>query len=395
MNRDEKILIVDDEPLVLEALRRSLRPEFEIEVEESPVKGLDLLAERGPFAVVVSDLRMPNMTGIEFLAQARTISPDTIRIMLSGNADLDSALAAVNENNIFRFLTKPCPVSILSRTLIAALRQYRLVTAERQLLQETLMGSVTVLTEILAVIYPAAFRQSARVRGYVKLMAQTLGLPDSWQFEVAALLSQIGRITLPVVTTEKIYSGEELSAEESRLYTRHPSAARAFLRNIPRLGPAAEMIAGQQKPYRAYEQEAGSSAVNVVALGAQMIHVAIGLDRLIEDGHDLPKALESMRDLPEEYNPELLQAMAEIGELLAPWRPATVLLADLTTSMVADEDIRAVNGLLLVPKGGPITFLSLERVRTFASELGVIEPMSVLILKDGGELLRSFEEVRA
>src|SRR5208283_567097 len=140
MNDKEKILLVDDEPRVVQALQRALRSEFHIEIAGGPEAGLQVLARDGPFAVVVSDLRMPVMDGIQFLSRVKAASPDSIRVMLSGQADLNAAIAAVNEGNIFRFLTKPCPPATLGRVLEAALEQYRLITAERELLQNTLMG---------------------------------------------------------------------------------------------------------------------------------------------------------------------------------------------------------------------------------------------------------------
>ena len=89
------------------------------------------------------------MDGIQFLAQIREMSPDTVRIMLTGHADLENAIQAVNEGNIFRFLTKPCDNNILIQVLSQGLEQFRLVTAEKELLEKTLQGSINVLTELL------------------------------------------------------------------------------------------------------------------------------------------------------------------------------------------------------------------------------------------------------
>src|SRR5580704_4186971 len=105
---NSRILCVDDEPNVLLAFRRQLR-QFDIETAVGPEAGLNALQTAGPFAVVVSDLRMPVMDGVQFLARVKQQSPSSIRIMLTGQADLTSASMAVNEGSIFRFLLKPCP----------------------------------------------------------------------------------------------------------------------------------------------------------------------------------------------------------------------------------------------------------------------------------------------
>jgi len=128
-----RILMVDDEERVLEAMRRNLRTHFDITTAISGAAAIDVLEHKGPFAVLVSDLRMPGTGGVAVLRQARKLAPDTTRVLLTGKADLESAIAIVNEGAIFRFVTKPCPPDLLVRTLEAAVEQNRLVTAERAL----------------------------------------------------------------------------------------------------------------------------------------------------------------------------------------------------------------------------------------------------------------------
>lgn len=130
-----RILLVDDEPHLLEAMRRNLRTEFDITPARSGAEAIDVLENKGPFAVLVSDLRMPGGGGVTVLRQACKLAPDTTRILLTGKADLESAIAIVNEGAIFRFLAKPCPPDVLLKTLEAAVEQNRLVTAERELRQ--------------------------------------------------------------------------------------------------------------------------------------------------------------------------------------------------------------------------------------------------------------------
>ena len=171
-----RILCVDDEPNILLAMERQLRKQFEIHTEVGPVLGLQAIAEKGPFVVVVSDLRMPVMDGIEFLTRVRAVSPNTVRVMLSGQADMDAAVAAVNQGNIFQFLTKPCPVDTLTRALNSAVEQHRLITAERELLEQTLRGSIAVLSEILSLVNPLAFGRAQRIRRYLVHTAAKLDL---------------------------------------------------------------------------------------------------------------------------------------------------------------------------------------------------------------------------
>lgn len=127
----EKILFVDDEPSVLEALQRQFRQQFHVHTALGGAEGLTIVRMQGPFPVVVSDCRMPGMDGIQFLALVRKIAPDTVRMMLTGNHDLETAMKAVNQGEIFRFLTKPCPPDTFQSALEAGIKQYRLTRSQK------------------------------------------------------------------------------------------------------------------------------------------------------------------------------------------------------------------------------------------------------------------------
>ena len=140
-----KILLVDDEVNVLQAYTRVLRSRFALESAESGSQALEVLKANGPFAAIVSDMRMPGMDGVELLSWVRELYPDTVRIMLTGNADQQTATDAVNQGAIFRFLSKPCDSEVLASTLEQAIRQHELITSEKSLLQDTLKGSIRML----------------------------------------------------------------------------------------------------------------------------------------------------------------------------------------------------------------------------------------------------------
>ena len=93
----EKVLYVDDDANILAAYSRMLRKDFEIDTAEGGREGLDLITQAGPFAVVVADMRMPGMDGVEFLGLVKDRCGESVRIMLTGNTDLESAIHAVNE----------------------------------------------------------------------------------------------------------------------------------------------------------------------------------------------------------------------------------------------------------------------------------------------------------
>lgn len=253
-----RVLFVDDEPSLLNGIRRVIRTGFELRFAESGSAALAILKSEPPFAAIVSDMRMPVMSGVEFLETAATIAPDTTRIMLTGNADQQTAVDAVNRGNIFRFLNKPCQAAALVDVLKSACRQYELVTAERVLMEQTLAGMVRLLVEVLNNAYPAVFARSQLLRDLVRAYAQPLG-GRLWILDMAAMLSEVGWLTLPHDLVQRSLHGEPLTEVEREMVANvHVGAAR-MLRGIPRLEELARLIAPEPT-------DSASSDAQVLAL---------------------------------------------------------------------------------------------------------------------------------
>jgi CheY-like chemotaxis protein len=369
-----RILCVDDEPNLLYAIERQFRRRFEIVTAVGPELGLETIAERGPFAVVVSDLRMPRMDGIRFLARVRQISPDTIRIMLTGQADLTDAVEAVNQGNVFQFLSKPCPPEMLARALQSALRQYSLTQAERELLERTLTGSVEVLSEILSLVNPPAFGRALRIRRYVAHIAGALNLPGRWQFELAAMLSQIGCVTAPPEILDKIYACEPLSEGEKTIFFSHCAVGHDLLVRIPRLEQVAAMVAAQRAPAK------GGDESGPVWVGANLLKVAVDFDERIARGCLVDASLAEMRAAGC-YNSSYLDALEQVKVEEAQTEVRAIKLADLRKGMLVSADVRSTKGLLLLAKGQEATEAAIARLMSFHWTVGVAEPISILAPK--------------
>lgn len=246
---NERILCVDDDPRVLQAYQRALHKKFSIEGAVSGEEALELIARNGPYAVIVADMRMPGMNGIQLLVKVGEIAPDSVRMMLTGNADQQTALDAVNEGHIFRFMTKPCAPDCFAKVLEAGIEQYRLITAEHELLSHTLSGSVKVLTDVLGLVNPTAFGRASRVHRLVRQISREMGVQRPWLLEIAAMLSQIGCVAIPEETLLKVFNGQELSIAEQKAFLQHAQTGRDLLISIPRLEEAAEIIAHQNDLY--------------------------------------------------------------------------------------------------------------------------------------------------
>jgi len=136
----DKILLVDDEPKVLAAIKRQLRKEFQFETALSGEEALKIIDEKGPFAVVVSDYHMPGMNGIDFLCRVKSVDPDTVRMMLTGSADMSTAIQAVNEGSIFQFHPKPCPAETLGKAIKSGIDKYRATTNSQSEMKKVKMS---------------------------------------------------------------------------------------------------------------------------------------------------------------------------------------------------------------------------------------------------------------
>ena len=371
-----RVLCVDDEERVLAGLRRTLRRDFDITGVGGGHEGLKALEEDGPFEVVISDMQMPRMNGAEFLAQARKLYPDIVRFLLTGQADLDSAIAAVNEGAIFRFLTKPCPPASLIAALQDGVEQHRLITAERELLERTLRGSVAALSEVLSLTNPAAFGRATRVTQTAAALGETAQVEPRWVIEVAAMLAPIGAIVLPSSTVEKMSSGQQLSTEEEAMAARVPAVADSLLAKIPRLEPVREALAHQTRRYDGKGDPNGPSG-EAIPIAARVLRVAQDYDALLEESMDPERALGVLRSRNGCYDPELVQALSELqaareGALV---RVRELTLAEVRPGMVLSADVVSVDGVLLVSHGHPITPQLLERLKNIAFSTGIQEPL--------------------
>src|SRR5690606_14584883 len=169
-----------------------------------------------------------------FLRAARELRPETVRMMISGHADLDDAINSVNNAGIFRLMLKPCPDEQIAAALTAGLEQYRLIVAEKELLEGTLNGAIQTLTDILGIMDGAVYGKAQLRRRLAREVAIALKEP-TWTFEIAALLAEIGRATLPPALNQKLSQGQALNPAERRLVERVPEFSSRLLQNIPRI----------------------------------------------------------------------------------------------------------------------------------------------------------------
>jgi DNA-binding response OmpR family regulator len=360
-----KILMVDDEPNVLSGYLRTVGRTFSLTCAEGGAAGLVALESKGPFAVVVTDMRMPQMNGIEFITAARVKSKESVFMMLTGNSDQQTAVDAINHGHIFRFLNKPCPQEKLDAALRAALRQYELVTAERVLLRETLAGSIRLLVDALELTHPPLAVLQSMVKRTFSEICPALGLPRDWQMTVAGSLCLIGLVTIPGMKADEAVSEEALAAAAS--------LGSRLIGNLPRLGSVAAMILHQRDAGMLPAEISSAFPKSIEEAGAQALRFCVDLAREQQRVGSRAVALRNL-DASKRYDPRLIAVIsASLDEVQ---RAAVAAVFDLPIEQVSPgmelaADVKRNDGTLLLSSGQMFTELSVAKLRNYARQ-GVV-----------------------
>jgi response regulator RpfG family c-di-GMP phosphodiesterase len=381
-----KVLLVDDESNVLQAYARVLRRRFALDLALGGAEALAKLDQAGPFAVIVSDMRMPEMDGVELLARVKEQFPDTIRIMLTGNADQATAVAAVNRGEIFRFLTKPCDSEVLAQALEAGIRQHQLVTAEKQLLEQTLKGTLEMLVELLSILDPISFGRAQTMAALAEAIGRDLAMAEPWVLGIASILSQIGILTVPDALVAKIHSGGFLNSGEREIANRVPEIGSNLLKRIPRLEQVAEAIFYMNKNFNGTGFPADGLKGAEIPVGGRILRVTTDYLNLLATKGDPKLAVAEMEFRTTWYDLAVLRSLAKVLKAAVPVAAESEIrdltLKELRLGYVLEDDIETLTGLLLVPTGTRLGLTHLEKLRNFARLGGIREPIRVLVQLD-------------
>jgi response regulator RpfG family c-di-GMP phosphodiesterase len=359
---------VDDDPRLLAGLELRLRRSYEVVTATSAAEALGKVNRAEPFAVVISDMRMPGPDGATFLSVMRRIAPQTVRILLTGYASLESATAAVNQGEIFKFLSKPCETEVLLEALHAATEQHRLLAAERRMLAETLVGSVQVMTELLALVSPLVFGRAARIKVIAGELAEQLSSAERWSVEFAAIASHFALTTLPEATIERLYYGEDLSEEDARTVRRLYEASSTMLAPIPRLEDVRQAVQAQWLRYDGKGVPVSSPRGDDIPLAARILRVASDFDALISRGEskDSAKAMLSARQGV--YDSAIVDALAGVHDPTTGSLVRDVPLGQLEPGMRIMNDVSLPNGSMFIPRGLLVTAATRERFANLPSD---------------------------
>lgn len=373
------ILLVDDEVAILDGLRRQLRKKFTVHTATGGAEALERL-ETEPVAVVVSDMRMPQMDGATFLSEVRLRHPNVVRILLTGQADTQAAITAVNQGQIYRFLTKPCPPEVLLEEIGSAVELNRLVQAEKELLRSTLRRTVEALTATLSLAQPLAFARAARVTQVVTELAEQLEIEEPWQVEVTAMLAHLGSVTLPTTVLDKLNSGRPLDEEEREMERRVPKISHDLVAAIPRLEAVAEAIGWQRARYDGRGAADGVPAGEDLPLAARVLRVAADFEAGRAQRPAVTDTINAMRADAGAYDPRVLDALVgahAVQDVEAP--PIELAIEDLEEGMLIFDDVMTPDGLLLIGRGSVVTDSLILRLENFGRQGRISGPVRVTV----------------
>jgi response regulator RpfG family c-di-GMP phosphodiesterase len=408
------LLCVDDEPNILSSLRRLFRPAgYRILIAGSGSEGLAQMAEE-KVDLVISDMRMPEMDGAQFLAQVRELYPDTVRILLTGYADIESTVAAINQGEIYRYISKPWDEHNVLLTVREALERKELEREKQRLerltqaqneelkalnasleekvrarteeirqanqflelantrLKQGFMTSIRVFSNLIELRHGAMAGHSRRVADLARQTAKQLGLPSKEVQDVflAGLLHDIGKIGLPDTLLAK--PPAQMHAEEALLWKKHPAKGEQALMALEDLRGAASLILAHHERFDGMGYPAGLEGEEI-PFGARILYAANEYDGLIQGtltGHkvadaDAQQYLRSNKG--KRYDPVVVDALFEA--LLArsePKRPEIGMSTeDLQPGMVLARDLVSQDGALLLATDYVLDAALIGQIRSY------------------------------
>lgn len=403
------LLFIDDEANILSALKRLFRPlGYNILTAESGAQALAIL-EKEPVDIVISDMRMPQMTGAEVLEQIRGKWPDVVRILLTGFSDISSTIAAINRGEIYRYISKPWDDNEIVLVVRDALERKHLL-AEKQRLEELTMRQNLALTVMNASLEEKVLQRteelhaalerlkkdyfatlqvfanlmelrkgamaghSRRVAQMCRSIAHKMRLPEAviQNIETAALLHNLGKIGLPDRLLDKPYM--ELSYADRAEFDKHPLRAAAALMALDPLLKAAELIQHYQEHYNGDGNASGLHG-ELIPLGARILRVASDYDELQQGliSHDKLSPDQALKTIisarNSRYDPIIVDTFSELMSHTSSYGSVAteflVTSAQLHAEMLLTRDVLTHNGMLLLLKNTSLNIGHIQAIRQY------------------------------
>jgi response regulator RpfG family c-di-GMP phosphodiesterase len=371
-----KILMIDDDKDILASYQVNLRKDFIVRIASNANQAMEILKAENDIGVIVTDYKMPDINGVNLLKMIRQIYPDPIRIMITGFADMQIAVNAVNEGSIFRFLTKPMPTPELKQIIHDALIQYNLKKNEKELLNNTLKGTLKLLIDLISLSIPQSLNIGSQARAVARKIGVKTGDIELWELEVASLLSNIGLLLLPNDIIQKKAEGKDLSSSEAAVFHSHPELGANLLKNIPRFEKISDAILHMNNNY------SSKNDVNIanesIPIYSRILKISNDYIQYIQLNKTPLEAYEKMLEIYYQYDPKLLELLlSEVVGSENNRKIKQIQLMELKSGMVVAKDIVDERETVLFKKDKEITEPIIIRLQQISNVRKIVQPLLV------------------
>lgn len=364
-----RILVVDDSVDIIESMRALLSQRYQVETAGNGAEAVRMLGMGRNYSVIISDMHMPGMKGIELLALCASLRPLATRILLTADSSRRVSAEAQSVSRCFRVVNKTGSPEDLLATVDLAVREHERAAMENELLDSTYRGTVKLLLELFAATAPESLDMSVRLQRVVRKFADTLNLPLAWEIETATGLARIGMATLPPNVLAKFSEKKRLTSVEQALVNTVPEIGARLIEAVPRLERVAEIIRYQWKHYDGTGLPSDARKGALIPVGARVLKIFTDRAWIELDGATAAEVRKKLEERVGVYDPELLAASflhfpANIVQDSA--NPSQVLMlpaSELKPRQTAVMDITTRSGQRIVAAGSRLSAASIQRIR--------------------------------
>ena len=358
MSKDEyDVLFVDDDPNILKAIKRNLHGRYKVAVAETIDTATEYL-DNHHFPVVFSDMKMPSMNGADFLILVKEKNPDSIRVLLTGESNVNDAIKAINESDIYKILMKPCTPENLCSTIDSALKLYHAHALEAMIMDKSLIGFVYIILDLLKIISPEIFKRSIDITKIVRSPKTNFQVSDSWSFEVACLLMYLGSIHYRLYKFESIYGSENMVKVIRK--------SASLLSKIPKFEPVYQILNDLSEFYHK------QTTIEALDSDSKVLKFLVDYHSMINDS----KRNEKLRHM---YSVDVI---AQVPFLFGKKAPETkfrsISVQEVHTGMKTAEDVTTKSGSILIFKDEIITDKHISTLMIFSTKEYLNEPFKVM-----------------
>ncbi len=357
-----QVLFVDDDVSLLSTMKRNLDLDFTVHTAEGGEVALEVVQRLGDFSVVVVDMQMPKMNGIQTIAMLREKMPKAVFLMLTGNQDLSTAIQAVNDGRVFRFLTKPCQLSEISSAVQAAQQQHNLIIAEKELLSGTFAGAINLMTDVIE-MQEDRHIDTGRMSEALVDLATRMGIEIGWEEKVAARVFLVGIAMLSPEDSIKFVTLDPTTAEHKAMFARICKKSATMLARLPRLGWIVDLLNHVPKAER-YE-----SGCDRIESGALLLRIVFYWNFLTNKGICVEAATSVIENIMPELSSNMIQSMQCLHDNRDAHMLTKIAIGKLRPGMIPYENITTPSGGIAVAKGRVLTDVMVENL-TRLPELG-------------------------